>query len=209
MGIDHIPTQDHNHRNPIFPFPGITAPQKQPAKLEHIQAHHPTYISQYLGYSVEVSATIFAGATLAISMTTFIAIFVYERLNRNMNLTILLAFTSATVAFLLVYFVKNPALNIVFLVVAIMSSNSAATMMWSRYCPGLRDTGMVSSATGFLDFVSYMAAAVSSTIFANAVTSIGWENIILVWFALMMFGVIISLPQKNMVRTIISMLLME
>lgn len=169
----------------------------------------PTYISQYLGYSVEVSATIFTGATLAISMTTFIAILVYERLNRNMNLTILLAFTSATVAFLLVYFVKNPALNIVFLVVAIMSSNSAATMMWSRYCPGLRDTGMVSSATGFLDFVSYMAAAVSSTIFANAVTSIGWENIILVWFALMMFGVIISLPQKNMVRTIISMLLME
>lgn len=157
----------------------------------------PTYISQYLGFSAEASAAIFTGATLAISMTTFIAIFVYERLDHNMNLTILLAFCVAAVAFLLVYFVRYPIVNIIFLVAAIMSSNSAATMMWSRYCPGLRDTGMVSSATGFLDFVSYMAAAASSTIFANAVVKIGWKNLILVWFALMIFGVMISLPSKQ------------
>ena len=72
---------------------------------------------------------------------------------------------------------KNPWLNIVLIVLAIMASNGAATMIWSRYCPGLRDTGMVSAATGFLDFVSYMAAAVSSTLFANAVSGIGWSNL--------------------------------
>jgi len=48
-----------------------------------------------------------------------------------------------------------------------------------------------------LDFVSYMAAAVSSTIFANAVTSIGWGNLILIWCALMVVGVVISLPYKK------------
>jgi sugar phosphate permease len=53
---------------------------------------------------------------------------------------------------------------------------------------------MVSSATGFLDFVSYGAAALSSVIFANAVSAIGWDNLILVWFALMAFGTAITIP---------------
>lgn len=157
----------------------------------------PTYISQHLGFSTEKSAFIFTGATFAISMTTFIAIFVYEKLKRNVNLTTLLAFASAAVFFLLMYFLEIPALNIIFLVAAIMSSNSASTMLFSVYCPRLRDTGMVSSAAGYLDFVSYMAAAASSTIFANAVTTIGWGKLILVWFALMVLGVVISLPYKR------------
>ena len=91
---------------------------------------------------------------------------------------------------------KQPVLNIIFMIIAIMSSNCAASMLWSRYCPSLRDTGMVSSATGFLDFVSYMAAATSSTLFANAVSQIGWGNLILIWFGLMVAGVLVSLPKK-------------
>jgi len=157
----------------------------------------PTYISQYLGFSTQSASVAFTVATFVISMTSFIAIFVYERLNRNMSLTILLAFSFTTLCFLLVFFVKIPIVNIVLLVLAIMSSNSAATMLWSRYCPSLRDTGMVSAATGFLDFVSYMAAAASSTLFANAVSDIGWGNLILVWAGLMMIGVIVALPYKK------------
>ncbi len=157
----------------------------------------PTYISQYLSFSPESSAMIFTVATLVISFTTFVAIFIYEKLKRNMDLTILIMFTSAAVFFALIYFIKQPAINIIFLVLAIMSSNGAATMLWSRYCPSLRDTGMVSGATGFLDFVSYMAASASSMLFANAVSVIGWGNLILVWLALMVFGVIISLPYKQ------------
>ena len=75
-----------------------------------------------------------------------------------------------------------------------MSSNGAASMLWSRYCPSLRYTGMVSGATGFLDFVSYMSASASSTLFANAVSVIGWSNLILVWFGLMLVAMIISIP---------------
>ncbi len=160
----------------------------------------PTYISQYLGFSSEASAILFTISTLAISFTTFIAIFVYEKLKRNMDLTILLAFASATLFFLLVYFVKQPVFNIIFIIIAIMSSNSAATMLWSRYCPSLRDTGMVSSATGFLDFISYISAAAASTIFANAVSYIGWGNLILVWLGLMIVGVIIALPYDKVLK---------
>ncbi len=157
----------------------------------------PTYLSQYLGFSTEKSAIIFTTTTFIISFTTFVAIFIYERLKRNMDLTILIMFTTSSVFFLLVYLVKQPVLNIIFIVIAIMSSNGAATMLYSRYCPSLRDTGMVSGATGFLDFVSYMSAAASSTLFANAVSDIGWGNLILVWFGLMVVGIAVALPCKN------------
>jgi len=157
----------------------------------------PTYIAEYLGFSAGTSAMLFTTATLVISFTAFVAVFTYEKLGRNMDLTILIMFASSAVFFALVYLIKIQYINIIFLVLAIMASNGAATMLWSRYCPSLRDTGMVSGATGFLDFMSYMAAAASSTIFANAVSSIGWGNLILVWMGLMIFGVIISLPFKR------------
>ena len=67
-------------------------------------------------------------------------------------------------------------------------------MLWSIYCPSLCDTGMVSMATGFLDFLSYMAAALATSVFAHAVTDIGWGNLILVWTGLMAIGIIISIP---------------
>jgi sugar phosphate permease len=160
----------------------------------------PTYISQYLGYSTEQSALIYTAATLVISFTTFVAVFLYERLRRNMDLTILIAFVSAAACFMTVYLFKHPVFNIVFMILAIMSSNTASTMLWSRYCPGLRDTGMVSSATGFLDFMSYMAASISSTLFANAVSDIGWGNLILVWFGLMLIGVLVAIPHRKRVK---------
>ena len=157
----------------------------------------PTYLSDYLEFTPDNAALIFTVATFVISLTTFIVIFIYERLGHNMDLTILIMFISLSVMFALLYFVKLPLLNIILLVLAIMSSNGAATMLWSRYCPSLRDTGMVSSVTGFLDFVSYMSASLSSTLFANAVSGIGWGNLILVWCGLVLFGVIVALPYSK------------
>jgi len=160
----------------------------------------PTYFFQYLGYSEDTSALIFTVTTLIISFTAFIAIFLYERLGRNLDKCVLIFFSIATVCFLALYFVKHPILNIAFIVLGIMASNSAASALWSIYCPSLCDTGYVSSATGFLDFLSYMAAATANLIFANAVSSIGWGNLILVWLALMIVGVIICLPLKKIFK---------
>lgn len=157
----------------------------------------PTYLSQYLGFAADTAALLFTAATFIISATAFVAVFVYERLRRNMNLTILLSFSASAVFFTAVYFFRMPAVNIICLILAILSSNCAASMLWSRYCPSLRDTGMVSAATGFLDFMSYMAAAVSSRLFANAVTDIGWHNLILVWLGLMVIGILTAFPWKK------------
>lgn len=160
----------------------------------------PTYIAQYLGFTAQRAASIFTVASVVVSMATFVAVFVYERLRRNMDLTILVAFLSAVVCFLLTYLIKLPVINIIFLVVGILSSNVASSMMWSRYCPSLRETGLVSSATGFLDFISYMAAAATSTIFANAVSAIGWRNLVLVWVVLMVLGVVIAIPGTKLCK---------
>jgi len=160
----------------------------------------PTYIAQYLGFSAEESASIFTVATLVMSFTAFIAVFLYEKMGHDMHKTILVVFTSSAICFMMVYLIKMPVLNIIFMVLAIMSANAAATMLWSRYCPSLRDTGMVSGATGFLDFMSYMSASISSTLFANAVSEIGWENLILVWCGLMIVGVIVALPYDKFLK---------
>lgn len=157
----------------------------------------PTYLNQHLGFSPEKSTNIFAIATFFLSFTSFVAVFLYERLGRNMDLTVMIVFPVSAVFFALTYFINVAKINIVCIVIAILASNCAASMLWSRYCPGLRDTGMVSSATGFLDFLSYMAAAAANLIFSNAVADIGWGNLILVWMGLMIVGTVISLPYKR------------
>lgn len=157
----------------------------------------PTYLVQHLGFSAEDAALIFTAATFIFSLSTFIAVFIYELLKQNMDLTLLLSFAVSVAGFVGVYVLKQPMMNVVAFVQAILACDCAASMLWSRYCPSLRDTGMVSGATGFLDFVSYSAASVSSTLFANSVSTIGWSGLILVWLGLMVFGVVICLPVKK------------
>ncbi len=157
----------------------------------------PTYLMQYLDFDEKTSTSIFTATSLVISVGSFAAIYLYKILKESINKTLFFSFVFAAILFLGTFIVKNDVLNIILLVLAIMSSNCAATMMWSFYCPSLADTGLVSSATGYLDFISYMSAAISSKLFANAVGGIGWGGLIMVWFALMLAGVIISIPYKK------------
>ena len=157
----------------------------------------PTYISKHLHFNPQKSAGIFTAATLVISFTALIAVFIYERLGRNVNISLLLMFSSSVIFFALTYFVSSPIYNIIFIVLAIMSANGASSMLWSVYCPSLKSTGIVSGATGFLDFLSYMGAAIANYAFAGAATSIGWGNLILVWMGLMVLGVVVALPFRG------------
>jgi hypothetical protein len=157
----------------------------------------PTYLNQYLGYPTKKAALIFTVATFMLTACSFAVIYVYEKLNRNVELTVFLAFLLSTCCFAAVWLIKLPVINTVFLVAAIFCSNGAASMLYSRYCPSLRDTGMVSSATGFLDFISYISAGISSTVFANAVSVVGWKGLVLIWFGLVLAGMLVSIPAKK------------
>jgi sugar phosphate permease len=157
----------------------------------------PTYFNEYLGYGTEASALIFTVAPLVISSNSFIAVGLYEALGRRRGPSLLILFGVSFAAFLLTFIVTEPILNIILLVIAVIGSNGAASILWSVYCPSLSDTGVVSSATGFLDFLSYTAAAITTVVFGNIVSLIGWGNLILVWAGLMVVGVIISLPYDS------------
>ena len=158
----------------------------------------PTYISQYLNFSAKESAEIYTVVTLIISLTAFFAIFIYEKLGRRRDFSMLIYFIVSAIAFILCYFISSPFINIAFMVIAIMAANSAATILWSVYCPSMYDTGLVSTVTGFLDFASYMAAALANVLFANAATTIGWKNLLLVWTGIIVLGIINTvLPIKN------------
>ncbi len=159
----------------------------------------PTYINQFLGFSAEDSALLFTGATAIISLTVIITAFIYEKIGRDMHKMLAISFIFSTACFALTYLFHLPVANLIFIVLAIMGGNAASTILWSMYCPSLGDTGMVSTATGFLDCMSYAAAALSNVIFATASTTIGWGNLILVWCALMGVGIVVSLvrlPKK-------------
>ncbi len=158
----------------------------------------PTYIAQYLSFGEERALAIFSVATVVIATTSFIVIFIYEKIfHMDMDKTILSMFVASAFFFLLTFLVTMPALNIVFVVLAIMASGGAATMLWSRYCPGLKDTGFVSGATGFLDFLSYSAAALANLLFARAIDTIGWRWLVLVWCGLVTLGIVVSLPYRK------------
>ena len=162
----------------------------------------PTYLSQQLGFSPQRTALFFTIATFVMAANSFAAIFLYEWLfHRNMEQAMLVFFLVSALLFALMYQIKNPVLNAVFFILAVTASCCAATMLYSIYCPSLRDTGSVSFAAGFVDFASYVAAALSSMLFANAVSVIGWDGLIWIWFGLMVAGaVLILLYMLGMVR---------
>lgn len=160
----------------------------------------PTYILQHLGFSGTESASIFSVVTLLISLSAFAAIFLYERIGRNMERATLLLFSASAVFFLLTSITAHSYSNLICLVLAIFCSNGAASVLWSIYSPSLRDTGLVSGATGFLDFASYAAAAAFNLLFADAVSAIGWGGMILVWCGLMLMGIAVSLWNAHSVK---------
>jgi len=153
-----------------------------------------TYFYAYLKYSESESASIFSITTFIICFAAFIAIFIYEKLGRNIHVCTLIFFSISAISFFTACFVDAPIANISIIVIAIMAANAASTMLWSVYCPSLRDTGLVSGITGFLDFLSYSAAALASFIIPHLAEIIGWRNIIFVMAGIMLIGTIICIP---------------
>lgn len=154
----------------------------------------PTYISQHLAFDSEKASLLYTAGTSILFVNSFLAVFILRLLKKNLDGSVLLFFCVAGACFMGVYLIRQPYVNLALLIIGMIFSNCASSIMWSRYCPSLIDTGMMSSATGFLDFCSYMAAAISSKLFAGAVGAIGWSNLILVWCGLMAVGILISLP---------------
>ena len=159
----------------------------------------PTYLSQHLGFSPSRSATIFTVITCVLSAFPYInSLLLYERIfKRDRNKSLVFAFSTSMLSFLMMFAISNRAVNIVFVLAAVAMNQGASGLLWNVYCPSLGETGLVSTATGYLDFLSYMAAALANLLFANAISVVGWQNLILVWAGLMASGVILVLPWRK------------
>lgn len=160
----------------------------------------PTYLSQYLGFATGMAASVYTVITCIQSASPYITnLIVYDRiLKRNMNWMLILSFSVSAVCFVMMSAVHSPFVNIFFLIFALMGAHGASNILWSVYCPSLAHTGMVSTATGYLDFLSYIAAGIANQLFANAISQIGWGNLILVWAVLMCVGVIVVIPWNRL-----------
>lgn len=159
----------------------------------------PTYLSQYLSLPTASATSIFTLMTLAQSAAPYInMVLIYNMvLKKNMNRMLFVMFSICTLSFAIMYFVPYTVVNVVFLFLAVLAANGGSSVIWNAYCPSLKETGMVSTATGYLNFLSYVAAAVANQLFANAVSDIGWGNLILVWGGLMLAGVLLVLPIRR------------
>ena len=105
-------------------------------------------------------------------------------------------FSISAASFLGMFLCKEPVISVIMLTLALVANGGSSTMLWSAYCPSLYKTGLVSTATGYLDFLSYMGAAAANLIFSNAVASIGWGWLILSWSGLMFLGVLVALKKE-------------
>lgn len=155
----------------------------------------PTYFNQYLGFSEELAVTVYSVVTLMMAVAPALNLSIYEKLmRRNIHRSITAMFAVGALAFCMMALIKNPIANVPFLVLALIANGGAATMLWNVYCPSLRDTGVVSGATGYLDFVSYMASAGANIFFPKMVGWIGWGGLIAVWCGFLVVGGAAYLP---------------
>ncbi len=152
----------------------------------------PTYMTEYMGFASEIAAVIYSGISFIRSFTPFIALCLYKRMENDDIKMIRATFLIASICFLILIFVHNPYINIVFLLLALMAVGCSSALLWSIYIPGLGKTGMVSSVNGILDCSGYIFAAFANIIFANVIERISWTCVIMVWAILAGIGVSVT-----------------
>lgn len=150
----------------------------------------PAYLTQNLGYTSKNAAATYSVITLIMAMAPYIGVAIYKYVFKSYaNNMLLFGFLCGTVCFFAMCVIKLPIINIILLAVALLGSSTASAMIWNVYCPSLKKTGMVSGATGYLDFISYAGGALANLLFANAVSKWGWSNLLIIWGLIMTSGI--------------------
>ena len=150
----------------------------------------PTYISQYLDFTPQIASIIFSVMTLLAALNQIIAIALYHMMKNKAIRVIRFSFLLSTVCFLLLIAFDNVWLNLILLLIAKSGYSWAGTMIWTFYCRSYKSVGRVAFVVGFLDFVSYVFSAFGSLLFSDAIESIGWLWLIVVWSGIMLVGAV-------------------
>ena len=153
----------------------------------------PTYISDNLGFSPQITSVIFTVMTLIAALNQIAAIFLYHLMKEKIMWVTRFSFLLSTVCFLLLIPIKNVYANIVLLLIATSGYSWAGTMIWTYYCRSFKQSGRVAFVVGALDFISYFFAAISSLLFSDAIVKIGWTYLTVIWAVIMFAGALSTL----------------
>lgn len=154
-----------------------------------------------MNFSEKSATGVYSVVTAAISISPYFGVWCYHFFfKKNIEKTNLVSFAVGAVCFFLMCFAKNAWVNVALLIFALLGGNIASSILWNVYCPSLRDTGMVSSATGYLDFISYIGGAIANIAFSNAVTYIGWRPLLAIWGVMMLAGAAVGVPWRKMLN---------
>lgn len=152
----------------------------------------PTYIAEELGASPRM-ASLFAGVLPFVNVVgTFAGVYFYRVTKNNEFLTYIVSFAGAAAAFLFMWFIggKVMLLSIIFLFCASALMSSACNIIFSAYVIRFKYTGNISTITGLLNFLSYIAASFAGILFGSTIENIGWNSTVFIWMAISILGAV-------------------
>jgi len=149
----------------------------------------PTYLTSVLNFDNTTANLIYSASSVLRALMSFVTLFVFKLLHERDIPMLRACFAISTLMFGFMIFAGNKWLNLAFLFVALLAISMASTLLWSIYIPSLGKTGRVSSINGVIDGVGYVAAAVSTTLFATAMENVGWSLVIVMWVIVAAVGV--------------------
>lgn len=157
----------------------------------------PTYLTEQLCFTENTAKIIYSAMSFVKSITPFITLFIFNMLKEKDIKMARLAFVFSTVFFIGMRFIDIPYLNILCLLLAQMAIGSASSLLWSIYIPSQRESGMISTINGVLDFSGYLFAAIANILFAHSISGLGWSGIITLWISMAFIGFVVSVFTKE------------
>jgi sugar phosphate permease len=146
-----------------------------------IDAWISTYLVQHLGYPVNTANLIYSAMSILGAVCPVLCL-VLLRLFRDSDVrTMQWVLAVAAILYGLMTVVRQPLVNTVLFVLAMMATTVASSVLWSIYIPSLSRSGQVSTANGVLDFCGYVGAAVAGLIVSNVIGLFGWTGVLLIW----------------------------
>ncbi len=149
----------------------------------------PTFLTDSLHFDKITANTIFTVISLARSLVPFAALAIFRAINERDVAMMRVSLAASTVLFCFMLISQNRYISLLLMLLALMSISCTSALLWSIYIPGLGKTGRVSSVNGILDCTGYVAAAAANMLFANLMSRVGWNTVIIIWASLGLIGI--------------------
>lgn len=156
----------------------------------------PTILNEYVNLDENTSNMIFSVIAFITAVVPFIALAIYKLFNERDVLIMRGSFLIVMISFIGMMIISSGVVKVVLLLIIMVMNGLISALLWSIYIPSLGKTGRVSSINGILDCTGYIAASVATSIFAYAVTNLGWSGSIAVWVVLSALGVAATFIKK-------------